>query len=110
MNNNLMLKWILGMCALLLLGFALLVGVVTQMAGASTTQTYGCNASDGSATPSATLSLASAHVTATAVGNGETICYPDSQYGSAVVSWAKRMADALYVNPVCGTHRGGDCN
>jgi hypothetical protein len=110
MNNNLMLKWILGMCALLLLGFALLVGVVTQMAGASTTQTSGCNASDGSATPSATLSLASVHATATAVGNGETTCYPDSQYGSAVVSWAKRMADALYVNPACGTRRGGDCN
>src|SRR6185312_8122957 len=102
MNNNLMLKGILGICTLLLLGFALLVGVVTQMAGASTTQSSGCSVSSGSATPSATLSPASVHATATAMGNGETICYPDSQYGSAVVSWAKRMADALYVNPVCG--------
>ena len=38
-------------------------------------------------------------------------CFPGNPYGAQVVSWAKRMADALYVNPACGKRRGGpDCN
>jgi len=60
--------------------------------------------------PTAGLTVSHAHVTATPGGSEENNCYPGSHYGSAVVGWAKKMADALYVSPVCGNRRGGACN
>ncbi len=100
-------KIIGGSCALFLLGFALLLGLVTMTAGAAdASQTSGCAAS--LSTPAGSSSPG-AKATAT-TGTDESTCYPGSHSGAQVVSWAKKMADALYVNPACGSKRGGNCN
>jgi hypothetical protein len=110
-NTHLLLKWVLGICALLVFCFALLVGLVTQIGGAANAaQTSDCTASPEASTPVALSTIAPAHATATATSSEERSCYPDSQYGSAVVQWAKQMADALYINPSCGSTRGGNCD
>jgi signal peptidase I/Ni,Fe-hydrogenase III small subunit len=119
MKTNLVLKGVLGVGGALLLGFALLIGVVVQVVGSvDASQTAGCAASTatsmtpvvgttpGPATPTASQAEASATVNSLSDGT----CYPGSQYAAQVVRWAKRMADALYVNPACGRRRGGDCN
>jgi hypothetical protein len=93
--NNTLLKWVLGLVALLVLGFVLLLEMVVQVAGtADAGQTTGCSA----VSPT------------TPTTSEEGTCYAASPYGAAVVSWAKQMADALYVNPACGNTRGGACN
>lgn len=107
MNNNLILKGALGMCGIFLLGFAMLIGIVTQVTGsADASQTPGCNASAATST----TAVSQTSVSADAGKSGDDTCYPDSQYAKAVVQWAKKMADALYVNPACGSRRGGNCN
>lgn len=93
-----------------LLGGALLVVVlVGLLAGAgalltalsSTAQAATCNqATTGTVTPM---------TTPTDVATGGA-CYPGSPYGAQVVALARQMADALYINPACGGHRGGNCN
>ncbi len=89
--------WIIVGVGVFLVGGALLVSTIVQ-AGAMT-----MDQPDGCSTPA---SVASSPNPA-----GEGICYPASQYGSAVVAWARKMADALYVNPSCGGKRGApDCN
>ena len=121
MKNNFVLKGVMGIGALFLVGFALLIGLVTMTAGAADASQSGCSASTttGASTPAATSSpgvgiptVSQADVTATATvsSTNESTCYPGSQYGTQVVSWAKKMANALYVNPTCGTSRGGNCN
>ena len=84
-----------------LLGSLLLVGIVVQSAQAA-----------GSCTTRAGMSTTFPTATATApvTTTDASACYPGSQDGAAVVSWAKRMADALYINPACGKQRGGNCN
>ena len=101
-------KVLLGMIAgslVVLLGSMLLLGMVqTATAQAST----GCTAP--TAPPSAASAASGTSTVAGSAVNLAAACYPGSQYGSAVVAWAKRMADALYVNPACGSQRGGACN
>lgn len=84
-----------------LLASVLLLGVVQnaqQVGGA------GC-LPQTRATPVAGATAASSPVP------GQTVaCSPGSRTGAAVVAWATRMADALYVNPACGNQRGGACN
>jgi hypothetical protein len=46
-------------------------------------------------------SACSAQTSAPTIG----MCYPASPYATQVVAWAAAMADALYVNPACGTVR-----
>lgn len=114
-------KWIVGLVALLLFGFALLVGAVFQAAGAmGIGLDSGCRAPAGivsntSSTPlpaqnPGTPTIRAPEATATAVSSEEASCYPASSSGSAIVQWARKMADALYVNPACGKRRGGNCN
>ena len=119
--NKQLITWIAGGCALVALGFALFLGVVLQAAGASNIgQNSGCTApavavSDAS-TPQGSASAQTSTPTtstpdATATPNDdESFCYPASRSASEVVQWAKAMADALYVNPSCGSKRGGNCN
>lgn len=111
-KTNMLLKWVLGICAILVLCFAFLVGVVTQVAGAaaSTTQPFACSVASGTNTSTALSTISHVAATATANSSGESTCYPGSQYGNKVVQWAKQMADALYVNPACGNRRAGECN
>ena len=67
MNNTLLLKGMLGISALLLFGFALLIGLVIQVAGASAAgATTGCSAAPVTGTSTATGSAASS----TGAGNG----------------------------------------
>ena len=113
MKDNILLKSIFGIGGLVLLGFALLVGVAVQVAGAAdASQTTSCSASVASvtATKSATPTLSPTNGPATTTSNGEDTCYPSNQSAAAVIGWAKKMADALYVNPACGNRRGGACN
>ncbi|MEO7019379.1 MAG: CHAP domain-containing protein [Ktedonobacteraceae bacterium] len=120
MTKNLW-TWIIGLAVLPLVAFGLLLAVVFQAAGAmSLGQSSGCSApvgvvSDLSATAqptpiAGTPTLPASDATATAISLGENICYSGSPYGSAVVQWAKQMADALYIDPSCGNKRGGTCN
>lgn len=116
------LSWGCGIIAVLVVGFLFLMSIVMQVTGASGLNvTSGCSAPAGPqaapmlASPSAEVSTPSASgasATATAVSQGESTCYPSSVYGAAVVQWARKMADTLYVNPACGTRRGGNsgCN
>jgi hypothetical protein len=99
-------KFIIGIVAtslLALLGSLLLLGI---MQTAQVQARTGCAASS---------SLATSTPASTPTGAGTPVdlaaaCSPGSPYGSAVVAWARRMADALYVNPACGSQRGGTCN
>ncbi len=94
------------MCGVLLLGFVLLVGMVDQVAGsAAPSQTAGCPA----ATATTTTGTSPGTTTPTTQRNALP-CSPASPDGAQVVQWAKKMADALYVNPACGSRRGGNCN
>ncbi|HET8846600.1 MAG TPA: CHAP domain-containing protein [Ktedonobacteraceae bacterium] len=92
--NKTLLKWVLGLGALLVLCFTLLTGMVIQVArAAGTGQHTNCR-----------------ETSATVITSQEQTCSSASPYGAAVVGWAMQMADALYVNPACGNHRGGACN
>lgn len=105
MNTTLWLKWLSGIAALGVLGFVLLVGIMAQVAGAANASSFStCPGTQESTTPLAI------HSPATAPSGDTAACYPSSPYGAAVVSWARKMADALYINPACGTTRGGACN
>ncbi len=105
-KTHLLVKGGLGICALLAFCFALLIGVITQAAGAaSMPQTSGCSTSDPLISP-----VSHAKATMPAGSSDEDACYPESPYGAEVVAWAKKMADALYINPACGNRRGGACN
>lgn len=114
-------KWLGGVAVLLLLAFVVLVSMAFQVMQASRTgQINGCHAPvevtsgtpspasapPGVSTPTPLVSDAPTPI----VNSAEASCFPSSQYGAAVVSWAKQMADALYVNPSCGSKRGGSCN
>lgn len=102
MKNHL-LTWALGLGALVVLGFALLMGMVILVAGtADTSQNTDCREAS---TPSSSAVPATVTVT-----SSEASCYAGSPIGAVVVSWAKKMAHALYVNPACGSTRGGVCN
>ncbi len=123
-SPNTMLKWIVALVGCVVLGFTLLVGLAAKGAQiANMTQGSGCSAplvvstadaatplatERGSASPLATTPPAGA--TPTATSDGESFCYPASHLGAQVVSWARAMADALYVQPACGSKRGGACN
>jgi hypothetical protein len=92
-----------GLGVVLALSLTLLTGIVIQVAGAAEAgQSTSCgeDAATASPTPAATATHSP--------GTGD--CDVASPYGSAVVSWARQMADALYVNPACGNRRGGACN
>lgn len=94
-----------------LLIFGLLVGLIAGSAQyGENTQTNWCT-DPSLLSPIATSQVQStARASATAT-NTDDPCYSSSRYGAAVVSWAKAMADALYVDPACGAKRGGpDCN
>lgn len=106
---NKLLTLVLGLAGVLILGFALPVGTVAQTARAgSSTDCVATPA--GSATPPAPAASSGSAATAPAVPPDESACYPASAVGAAVVQWAKAMANALSVNPACGTRRGGACN
>jgi hypothetical protein len=98
-------------CALLLMGFLLLTGLTAIVVGASDAgQTSGCSVAPASPSGAGMSTVSSADVTATASSSPSGSCYAASPYAAQVVGWAKRMADALYVNPACGKTRGGKCN
>lgn len=80
---------------LLLFGSMLLLGMMQQA------QASGCATAFALRSPADHASPASGMVAS---------CYPGSGIGAQVVAWAARMADALTVNPACGTLRGGACN
>lgn len=115
-------KWSITLIVLPLVALAFLLGVLFQAVGAmSLAQQNSCSAPVGvtsdavSPTPGASSTasrstLATPGTTPTAGNGGEDFCFPSSQSGAAVVAWAKKMADALYVNPACGDKRGGNCN
>jgi len=89
MKNNMLLKGIVGICGLVLFGFALLIGAVVQTASvADASQTAGCGASSVSATRTTSPTPA---LSPTAMSS-ESTCYPSNQYAEAVVGWAKKMA------------------
>src|SRR5579885_1164627 len=69
-----------------------------------------CGSLSSSGTPGSSGSRAHATPPATPdTSSGD--CFPGNPYGAQVVQWARKMADALYVNPACGARRGGpDCN
>ena len=101
------------------MGFLLLTGLTAIVAGATdTSQTSGCNAATvttstpgiGASPGAGTPTVSSADATATASNSTDGPCYAGSPYALQVVAWAKKMADALYVNPACGSKRGGNCN
>lgn len=81
-----------GIGALALLGFGLLLGMVLQVAGTA-------QAGSGENTCQASLTPATQTVAL------ENICLADGGVGAQVVAWAKKMADALTVNPACGSSR-----
>lgn len=91
MKVNPLVLSIVSVCGLVLVGAVFLTGLVAITAGvADASQTTGCSSS-----------------TSAAASTGP--CYA-GPYASQVVAWAKKMADALYVNPACGASRGGNCN
>lgn len=85
-----MIKWGVTL-ALVLLAGALLLGIVGQASWTANLE-QGCSAQVG------------------VPQDGENSCYPESHVGTAVVAMARQMASALYVNPACGSKRGGNCN
>lgn len=114
-------KWIIGMAVVPIIAFLLVLTLVVHAVGAmSAVQSSGCSApvsvvSDTSATAPPTVGVstptrAASAATATAMSENEDFCYPSSQYGAAVVSWARKMADALYAPASCGNQpRVGRC-
>jgi hypothetical protein len=109
---NKLLALLLGFAGILVLGFALLVGTVSQTAQAGSSPNCVQVPSEAAETPSSapTVTVSPSNATAAAVSANESQCYPASAVGAAVVQWAKAMANALYVNPACGNRRGGNCN
>lgn len=114
-------KLVGSICALVILGLGLFLGLILQITQAGAAgQSSGCSTSIGPVAPTPTLGTAistvstittpNAAATATAISGAESSCYPGSAYATQVVSWAKKMADALYVLPSCGARRGGNCN
>ncbi len=115
------MKWIIGLGGCVLLGFGILMALVTQGAQSlEIGQDSGCTMplvmkSPGMAHFSEHLPMVSTTTsvkgaTPTATPDDESLCYPASRYGAEVVQWARAMANALYINPACGTRRGGACN
>lgn len=103
---NLTGKKLLAVGLVVVIGFALLIGVI---AGAA--QSDGSTQATWCSDPMLLSPVPQATPAATPTSGADNPCYSSSPYGSAVVSWAKKMADALYVNPACGRERGGpDCN
>ncbi|HEU5382546.1 MAG TPA: hypothetical protein VFV38_44630 [Ktedonobacteraceae bacterium] len=93
-------KWVVGLAiALPLIVFLLLIATFQAAGAMSIGQQSGCRV-PARAVPDPS----------SAQPAPEDVCYPGSQYGPAVVQWARKMADALYVNPACGSRRGGTCN
>jgi hypothetical protein len=115
-------KWTVVLTVFSLFAFALMLGAMFQAAGATSVGSLGGCSAPLDVTSDAALPQTSAPThpgtptqpeqvaTASIAMSGEDVCYPGSQYGAAVVQWARRMADALYVNPACGARRGGNCN
>jgi hypothetical protein len=119
MKMNPLTLIIAGVCGLLLVGFLFLTGLTAIVAGASdSNQTSNCSAATttvstpavGTSPRAGTGTASPADATATASSSSEGPCYSGSPYGVQIVAWAKKMADALYVNPTCGSRRGGNCN
>ncbi len=119
LSQNALLKWIVAVIGCVLIGFALLVGLVVK--GIQTANGSGCSvpivvSTTDAATPSVSMSASplattpAAGITPTATPDVESHCYAASQYGTQVVWWAQAMANALYVDPACGATRGGACN
>lgn len=112
--------WLWGIVGLgvLLVGFVLLVGVSSQaMQAMSLGQDNQCRASTQTGTTnvvsSPTGEPAGTPVVHTQQSTPSVMALSScsaSPYGAAVVAWAKKMADALSVNPACGSRRGGSCN
>ncbi len=94
-----------GVVVILVLGFVALTGISASLAwsqagygsGPGICQSATITAGTGSPTPGAPGATPSPSGTAPA-------CVPASHIGAQVVAWAKAMADALYVNPICGGH------
>lgn len=123
---GILLAGAIGSGMVILLGFGLLAGLLGQMAQvAANTQQNACTVAgntvaSSSSTP-ATVTPSpdpTTHVGSTPMPSPtpsfpaeDNLCYPASGYGAQVVQWARKMADALYVNPACGKRRGGPaCN
>ncbi|HEU5376256.1 MAG TPA: CHAP domain-containing protein [Ktedonobacteraceae bacterium] len=108
-----------GIAALALIGFGLLVSLVLGVTGAAQngenevchaplpnlTQTVRA-ATNTVRTPDASGTTSNAVTPA-----NDNPCFSTSRFGAQVVAWAEKMADALTVNPLCGTRRTPpDCN
>ena len=100
-----------GVLLLLLVGIGLLAGMEVTAAGAMGLGTPGseCHAPTPVASPSPIPSV-SPVASSTPGNDGEQSCFPTSPDAPRVVQVAITMANALYVNPACGKHRGmPDC-
>ncbi|MEO9028088.1 MAG: CHAP domain-containing protein [Ktedonobacteraceae bacterium] len=92
---------------------AILFGMLA-VTGASLSQlrTTGQNSLCGTLSPTETLRPVGTATRATSTPDSRSSdCFPGNPYGSQIVHWAKTMADTLYVDPACGSKRGGPhCN
>lgn len=114
-SQNALLKWMAVFVGCILIGFALLVGLTVKGSQISNSmQTSGCSVpitvSTAETTAPPTSSSPPPGIMPTATPDVESTCHPASPTGAQVVQWAQTMANALYINPACGTKRGGNCN
>lgn len=106
------LGWVVGGVVLIAVIFGMLAATGASLSQLNSTGRDAlCGLLNVAGTPQASLSPQLAQTPAGTPESRSSDCFPGNPYGAQVVSWAKRMADALYVNPSCGSRRGGpDCN
>ena len=97
----------IGGAALLVVIFGLFAATGAALSQMNTT---GQSGQCGDLVPSKIASHTTSAPAATSENNSGD-CFPGNPYGAQVVQWAKKMADALYINPACGAVRGApNCN